>query len=109
MKHVVLGAVSTLKQQRGRRQPDAFMRVTGADQRHGATGFPDPADDRGEHVGEFGADDQQPLSVDLRRGDLQQGNELAGGGQPVLDQAVMRELGELLNADAFSGGGWVVV
>ena len=36
----------------------------------------------------------------LRRGDMQQRDQLAGGRDGVLDQAVMRELCQLLNADA---------
>ena len=59
----------------------------------------DAADDGGEHVGEFGADHQQPFGVGLGRGDLQQRDELAGGGQPVLDQAVVAELQEFLDPD----------
>ena len=37
--------------------------------------------DRGEHVGELGADDQQTFGVGLGRGDLQQRDQLAGGRQ----------------------------
>ena len=58
-----------------------------------------PADDRAEHVGEFGADQQQPFGVGLGRGDLQQRDELPGGGQPVLDQAVMGDFEEFLDPD----------
>ena len=57
-----------------------------------------------EHIGEFGRDDQEPFGVGLGRGDLQQRDQLAGRGQPVLDQAVVAEFGELLDADTFSGG-----
>ena len=38
--------------------------------------------------------------VGLGRGDVQQRDELAGGGQPVLDQAVVRQLGQFLDPDA---------
>jgi hypothetical protein len=50
----------------------------------------DPADDGGQHVGQFRGDDQQPFLVGFGRGDLQQRDQLTGGRQPVLDQAVMR-------------------
>ena len=53
-----------------------------------------------EHVGQFGADHQQPFGVGLGRRDLQQRDELAGGGQPVLHQAVVGELEQFLDADA---------
>jgi hypothetical protein len=56
-------------------------------------------DDGAEHVGELGADDQEPLGVGLGRGDLQQRDQLAGGGQPVLDEAVVAELDQFLGAD----------
>ena len=60
----------------------------------------DAGDDGAEHVGELGADDgQQPLGVGLGRGDLQQRDQLAGGGQPVLDEAVVAELDQFLGAD----------
>ena len=39
------------------------------------------------------------LSV-LDGGDLQQRDEFAGGGQPVLDEAVVGELGQFLDPDA---------
>jgi hypothetical protein len=55
---------------------------------------------RRQHVGEFGADDQQAFGVGLGGRDLEQGNQLAGGGQPVLDEAVVGQLGQLLNPDA---------
>ena len=38
----------------------------------------------------------KPLGIGLRRGDLQQRHELAGAGQPVLDQAVVAELEQFL-------------
>ena len=65
-----------------------------------AAAVADPGDDGRQHVGEFGADDQEPFGVGLGRGDLQQRDELAGGGQPVLDEAVMGQLGQLLDPDA---------
>ena len=60
----------------------------------------DPADDRAEHVGELGADDQEPFGVGLGGRDLQQRHELAGVGQPVLDEAVVAELEQFLDPDA---------
>ena len=56
--------------------------------------------DRGEHVGQLGADHEQPFLIGLGRCDVQQRDELAGGWQLVLDQAVMGELCELFNPDA---------
>ena len=97
---VVLAAEMALEQQRHRRVPDPFVVVVGGDQRHGAVLVADPGDDRAEHVGQFGADDQQPFGVGLGRGDLQQRDELAGGGQRVLDEAVVGQLGEFLDPDA---------
>jgi len=41
----------------------------------------DPADDGGEHVGEFGPDDQEPFDVGLGRSDVQQRDQLAAGRQ----------------------------
>ncbi|HEY5990691.1 MAG TPA: hypothetical protein VIV12_30500, partial [Streptosporangiaceae bacterium] len=78
--------------------------VVGHDERDSAAVAADPGDDRRQDIGELGADDQEPLGVGLGRGDLQQRDELAGGWQPVLDQAVVRQLGELLDADPFSTG-----
>ena len=52
------------------------------------------------HVGQLGADDQQPLGVGLGRGDLQQRDQLAAGWQLVLDEAVVGQLGEFLDPDA---------
>ena len=96
----VLGADTPLEQQRGGRQPQAFVVVVGGDERHGVAGAADPADDGAEHVGELGADDQQPLGVGFGRDDLQQRHQLAGAGEPVLHEAVMAELHQFLNADA---------
>jgi len=47
-----------------------------------------------------GENDQETLLVGLARGDVQQGDELAGRGVPVLDQAVVRQLGQFLDPDA---------
>jgi len=78
--------------------------VVGGGERDGPVGAADPGDDRGQDVGELRADDEEPFGVGLGRGDGQQGNQFAGGGETVLDQAVVRQLGELLDADAFSRG-----
>ena len=96
----VLGADAPLEQHRGGRQPQAFVIVVGGDERHGVAGAADPADDGAEHVGELGADDQQPLGVGFGRDDLQQRHQLAGAGEPVLHEAVVAELDQLLDADA---------
>ena len=89
-----------MEQQRHGRVADAFVLVVGDHQRDVGPLAADPGDDGGEHVGQFGADDQQPFGVGLGRGDLQQRDQLAGGGQPVLDQAVVGEFGQFLDADA---------
>ena len=57
-------------------------------------------DDRGQDVGEFGADDQQTFGVGLGRRDLQQRDEFTVGRQGVLDQAVVAEFGQLLDANS---------
>ena len=64
----------------------------------------DPEDDRGEDLAEFGADDQEPFLVGLGRGDLQQRDDLAGGGQGVGGEAAVGELGEFLDAHRRCGG-----
>jgi hypothetical protein len=74
--------------------------VIGGGEGDGPVGAADPGDDRGQGVGELGTDDEEPFGVGLGRGDGQQRDELAGGGQAVLDQAVVRQLGEFLDADA---------
>ncbi|MGH3220679.1 MAG: hypothetical protein ACRDPY_18605 [Streptosporangiaceae bacterium] len=102
-----LGADAPLEQHRGGWQPEPFVVVVGGDQGDGRAGAADSPDDGAQHVGEFGADDQQPFSVGLGRGDLQQRHQLAGAWQPVLDQAVA-ELDQFLGADAFSTGPWPV-
>jgi hypothetical protein len=61
----VLDAEPALEQQRHRRVPDPFVGVVGGDAAQRAVPAADPADDRGEDVGEFGADDQQPFGVGL--------------------------------------------
>ena len=55
-----------------------------------------------QHVGQLRADDQEPLGIGFGRGDLQQRHQLAGGGKPVADQAVVGYLQQFLDADAFS-------
>jgi hypothetical protein len=78
--------------------------VVGGGERDSPVGAADAGDDRGQGVGELGADDEEPFGVGLGRGDGQQGDELAGGGEAVLDQAVVGQLGELLDAGIFSRG-----
>ena len=88
----VLGAEAALEQQRRGRRPEAFVAVVGGDERDRAVRCSRTRRMMvAEHVGQLRADDQQPLGVGLGRGDLQQRDELAGGGQPVLDQAVVDE------------------
>ncbi len=96
----VLGADPSLEQQRQRRVEDPFVVVVGRDQRDRPGVVTDPADNGGQHVGEFGADDQQPLGVGLRGHDVQQRDEFAGRRQPVLDQAGVGDLGQLLDTQA---------
>jgi hypothetical protein len=95
-----LGAAAALEQQRGRGWPDVLVAVVAGGQRDLAAGSGKPGDDRGEHIGQVGRDDQEPLGAGLGRGDLQQRHQFAGGRQPVLDQAVVGELEQLLAADA---------
>ena len=95
----VLHADAVLEQQRHGRVP-YLLAVVGDHEGDGAVRAADAVQDRGQHVGQLGADDQQPFLVGLGRGDVQQRDQLAGGGQPVLDQAVMGELGELFDPDA---------
>jgi hypothetical protein len=63
--------------------------VIGGDERDGAVGVADAANHGAENLGEFGADHQEPFGIDLRRCDLQQRHDFAGGGQTVLNQAVV--------------------
>jgi hypothetical protein len=83
-------AVVVLEEVRQLGPGHAFVLVVARDQWHRAVGVADPADDRRQHAGQFGCDQQQPLLVGLRGHDLQQRNEFAGVGQPVGDD---RELG----------------
>ena len=85
----VLDADFALEQQGHGRVPDPFVDVVGHCQRNRAVGVADSADDRAEHVGHPRLEDQQPLGVGLGLGDVQQRDELAAVGQPVLHQAVM--------------------
>jgi len=99
-----VGADVMLEQDGHGRGELAFVDVVGDDERDGAGAVPDAGDDGGEHVGELGRDDQEPFDVALGRGDVQRRDQLPGRGEPVLDQAVMRQLGQLLDTDAFSTG-----
>src|SRR6266536_3075370 len=96
----VLQPDDPLEQQRHRRVPGALVRVIGRDQRDGAVVSADPGDDCGQDVRQLRVDDEKPLLIGLRRGDRQQRDQFAGGRDPVLDQAVVRELCQLLEPDA---------
>ena len=89
---VVLGPDPPLEQQRRGRQPEELVLVAGAHQGHCPVAAADPADDGAEHVRELRGDEDETLHIGLRWRDLQQRDDLAGAGQPVLDQAVMAEL-----------------
>jgi hypothetical protein len=71
-------AMTPLEQQRRRRVPDALVGVVGGDERDGAASAADPGDDRGQDVGQFRADDEEPFGVGLGRRDRQQRDQLAG-------------------------------
>ena len=94
-----LAAEVALEQQH-RWVPDPIVVVVGRDQWDGAVFVTDPADDGAEHVGQFGADHQEPFGVGFGRRDLQQRDEFAGGGQLVVDEAVVGEFPELLDPNA---------
>ena len=53
-----------------------------------------------QHVCQLGADHEEALCVGLGGDDLQQRDQLAGGGQPILHQAVVAELEQLFDPDA---------
>jgi hypothetical protein len=94
----VLGAVAGLEQQGQRRVPDPLVLVVGGDERDRAAGPADSRDDGGQDVGQLRADQQEPFGVGLGRGDLQERDQLAGGREPVLDEAVVGQFGEFLDA-----------
>jgi hypothetical protein len=96
----VLDAEAALEQQRHWWVPDAFVSVVGGDAADRAVCASDAGDDRGEDVGEFGADHEQPFGVGLGRRDLQQRDEFAAAREGVLDQAVVAEFGQLFDADS---------
>ncbi|WP_168209572.1 hypothetical protein [Mycobacterium helveticum] len=73
------------------------MAVAGTHQRDGCVRATDTADDSAEHLGQLGANHEQPLGVGLGRSDLQQRHLLTGAGQPVLDQAVMAQFKQFLD------------
>ena len=83
---------SALEQDRSRWPPDAFVAVVDRNERDCPVGVTDSADHGRQHVRQLRGDDQEPLLVGLRRDDLQQRHDLAGGRQAVLDQAVMADL-----------------
>ena len=92
------------QRQRHRRAVYAFALVVGHDQGHVGPLAADPGDDRGQHLRQFRSDHQKPLGVGLGVGDLQQPDQLSGGRQPVLDEAVVRQFGQFFNANPFSMG-----
>ena len=85
----LLAADATLEQQRQWWKPAAFVVVVGGDQRYDTVGTAEATDDRAENFGEFGADHEETFGVAFRWCDLQQRHDFAGGGQPVLNQAVV--------------------
>lgn len=79
----------------------SFRRVVSADRWNDAVVlFADAGDDRGQGVGEFRADQQQPFLRVLGRHDLQQGDDLAGIGQAILHQREVGDFEEFFEADA---------
>ena len=96
----VVESAAPLEQQRHRRVVDAFVLVVGDHQRHVGPVVADAGDDGRQHVRQIRCDHQKPLRVGLGRGDLQQRDQLAGGRQPVLDEAVVRQLGQFLDPDS---------
>src|ERR1035437_1530163 len=96
----VLSGEPPLEQDRRRRPPYAFAPVVGGDQRDCPAGLADPLDDGRQYVRQLRGYDQKSLLICLGRDDLQQGDDLAGGRQPVLDQAVVADLQEFLDPDA---------
>lgn len=59
-----------------------------------------PGDHGGEDAGEFGADQQEPFLVFLRRDDLQQGHDLAGAEELIGHQREVRDLQQFLQPHA---------
>ena len=94
------GAEPALEQHRRRRQPDALVPVVGGDAGHFPGAVADAADNGGQDIGQLGTDHQKPLRVSLRRGDLEKRDQFTGSRQPALDQAVMADFQELLDAHA---------
>jgi hypothetical protein len=90
----VLQADSPLGQQGHRRVPGALPDVVGRDEGDGAVGAAGAGDDGGQDVGELRVDDKEPFLVGLGRRDGQERDELASGGEPVLDEAVVGQLVE---------------
>ena len=96
----VFAGVAALEQQRGGRVPDPLVVVVGDDERHCTVVVGDATDDHAQHVREFRAYNEEALGVGFRRHDVEQRDHLAAGGHGVLDEAVVAELGELLDSDA---------
>src|SRR5260370_31653333 len=80
----VLDADAALEDQRHRRRPDSFVAVVGCHEGNGPVLVADAEQDDAENVRQLRGYDQETLLVGLARGDVQQGDELAGGRVPVL-------------------------
>jgi hypothetical protein len=89
-----------LEQYWGRWHPYPFVAVASFHQWDCSVGPADAADDRAEDIGEFETNQQQPLGVGLRPRALQQRHQSAGAGQAVLNEAVMGEFKQFLDADS---------
>src|SRR5450756_2085552 len=96
-------------QSRSSAASDVYKRqVVDGDERDCPAGLADPLDDGRQDVRELRGYDEKSLLIGLRRDDLQQGHDLAGGRQPVLDQAVVADLQQFLDPAAFSRGPFLV-
>jgi hypothetical protein len=94
-----LGAVAALEQVWQRRSGQVLVAVVAGDQGDVGAAVADAVDDASQDVGQLGGDQQQPFSVVLGRGDLQQRHDLAGVGQPVAGKGEVGEFQQLFTAD----------
>ena len=97
---MVFEAAPTLEQKWHRCVVHVLVLVVGDDEGDAPILVADTADDRRKHVGELGRDDEKAFGVGLGGRDLQQRDELSARRQPILDETVVGELGELFDADA---------
>lgn len=96
-----LAAAAPLEEQWHLRVPGLLSHVIAGDVGDGTGArVANTGDDRAQYVGEFWADQDDSFLVGFGGRDLQEGDDLAGRGQPVLDQAVMAGLQHFLDADA---------